>query len=51
MNQMTVQTQVDAIRQATEKALKSKESALKFLIDAGIIKDKDHHTSQKGEKK
>ena len=51
MNQVTVQTQINAIRQATEKALKSKESALKFLVDAGIVKDENRHTSQKNEKK
>jgi hypothetical protein len=39
MTQISVQTQVDAIKKATEKALQSKESAKKFLLDAGILKE------------
>ncbi len=39
MNQPDVQAQVEAIRKATEKALQSKESTLKFLKDAGILKE------------
>jgi hypothetical protein len=38
MTQIAVQTQVDAIKKATEKASESRESAMKFLVDAGIIK-------------
>lgn len=39
MTQFAVQTQVEAIQKATAKALQSKESAIKFLMDAGIIKE------------
>lgn len=52
MTQIAIQTQVEAIKKATEKALKSKESALKFLSDAGILKDeKKNTTTIKGENK
>ena len=37
MTQVAIQAQVDSIRKATENASKSKESATKFLVDAGII--------------
>jgi len=39
MTQIAINKQIEAIRQATADALKSKESALKFLKDAGIIRD------------
>jgi hypothetical protein len=39
MTQIAIQRQIEAIEQATAEALKSKESARQFLIDAGIIKD------------
>ncbi|HEY4065223.1 MAG TPA: hypothetical protein VGM30_25155 [Puia sp.] len=39
MTQIAIQQQIEAIRQATADALRSKESARQFLIDAGIIKD------------
>jgi hypothetical protein len=40
MTQVAIQTQVDAIKKATEKATQSKEAALKFITEAGIeIKD------------
>lgn len=32
-----IQEQIETIRNATEKALQSKESATQFLFDAGII--------------
>ena len=38
MTQTAIKAQVDAINKATAIASKSKESALKFLADAGIIK-------------
>ena len=38
MTQIAIKTQVDIIKKATAKALESKESALKFLTDAGILK-------------
>jgi hypothetical protein len=40
MTQTAINTQIEAIKQATQEALKSKESAHKFLVDAGIIKEK-----------
>ena len=40
MTQAAIQQQIEAIRQASAEALKSKETARQFLIDAGIIKDK-----------
>jgi hypothetical protein len=39
MAQITVQEQINAIQKVTQEALKSKEAAHKFLIDAGIIKE------------
>ena len=39
MTQTAIQLQVEAIKKATEKALESKESAMKFLVEAGIIRD------------
>jgi len=41
MTQIAIQTQIEAIKKATEKALQSKEAALKFLTDAGIIKEEE----------
>jgi len=37
MSPSAIQEQINAIKRATEKALQSKEAALKFLISAGII--------------
>jgi hypothetical protein len=52
MAQITVQEQLEAIRIATEKACQSKESARKFLRDAGIISDKEpNHKTTSGIKK
>jgi hypothetical protein len=39
MTQIAVQTQIEAIKKAGDEALKTKESARKFLVDAGIIKE------------
>lgn len=39
MNAETAQQQIEAIKRVTEEALKSKESALKLLVDAGIVKE------------
>lgn len=36
-----IQDQIDTIKKATDRAAKSKESALKFLSDAGIIEKKE----------
>jgi hypothetical protein len=40
MTQAQIQAQIDAIERVTNEALKSKETALQFLIDAGIVKPK-----------
>jgi hypothetical protein len=37
MTQISIDQQIEAIRKVTAEALKSKESALKILRDAGII--------------
>ena len=50
MTQVTIQSQVEVINKATEKAAKSKESAKKFLIDAGIIKDEKQQSKTKEKK-
>ena len=39
MTQIAIQQQIEVIRKASAEALKSKETARQFLIDAGIIKD------------
>lgn len=39
MQQESIQSQVDTIKKATEIATQTQESALKFLRDAGIIRD------------
>lgn len=39
MTQIAISQQIEAIQKATQKALKSKEAAHKFLVDAGIIKE------------
>jgi hypothetical protein len=38
MNTTTIETQVAAIKEATKMASKTKETALKFLVNAGIVK-------------
>ena len=38
MTQIAIQKQVEAIISATKEASKTKESARKFLVDAGILK-------------
>jgi hypothetical protein len=50
MTQIAIDQQIEAIRKVTTEALKSKESALKFLRDAGIIKA-EPKPKQKDEKK
>ena len=51
MTQVAINTQIEAIRIVTKEALKTKESARQFLIDAGIIKEKKematHNSSAK----
>ena len=39
MTQTAIQRQIEAIRQVSAEARRTKESARQFLIDAGIIKD------------
>ncbi len=37
MTDLAIQKQIDAIKQAAKKATQTKETAIKFLIDAGIM--------------
>jgi len=39
MTEQAVRKQIDVINRATEEGLKSKASAHKFLVDAGIVKE------------
>ena len=50
MTQIAIKTQVETIKKATEKALQSKEAALKFLTDAGIIKEEKTQKTTKEKK-
>lgn len=43
MTHIAIQTQVDAIKQVAQEVLQSKEATLKFLVDAGIIKESEPH--------
>lgn len=47
MTQIAIQSQIEAIKKATEKALKSKKSVLKFLTDAGILNEEKKTKSLK----
>ena len=38
MTDTAIQSQIATIKSATQKALASKETAIKFLMDAGILK-------------
>ena len=40
MTQFAIQTQIETIKQVTEKVLQSKEATRKFLQDAGILQPK-----------
>ena len=40
MTEQAIRKQIDVINRATEEALKSKKSAHKFLVDAGIVQEK-----------
>ena len=44
MTDIAIQKQIEAIKKANFEARKSKETARKFLLDAGIIKDKQSNT-------
>lgn len=46
MTQEAIQQQIEAIKKANAEARESKESARKFLIDAGIIQDKQNNKPQ-----
>ena len=47
MTQIAIIKQIEAIKKVTEEALKSKEAAHKFLVDAGIVKEmKDGESSK-----
>ena len=39
MTEKQIQRQIEVIHKASNEAMKSKESARQFLIDAGIIED------------
>ncbi len=39
MTEKEIEEQIEIIRKASDEAMKSKESARQFLIDAGIIED------------
>lgn len=45
MTDFAINEQLSAIKKATDNALKSKEAALKFLQDAGIVRDKSNQTA------
>lgn len=42
MYRTTVEEAIKTIKIATKEALKSKESAVKFLFDAGIMREKEY---------
>lgn len=42
MTQIAINKQIEAIKIVTQEALKTKQSALKFLIDAGIVEKNNH---------
>ena len=51
MTQVTAQAQIKAIQKAQEKSTQSKESALKFLKEAGIISDDKNESKPKSSTK
>jgi hypothetical protein len=53
MSQNTIKIQIDAIHKATAQATKSRESAIHFLINSGIIQNlpKANATSSISKKK
>ena len=46
MTDIAIKQQIETIKQATQEALKTKESALRFLIDAGIIRNEKYSSLQ-----
>jgi hypothetical protein len=51
MTQIAINEQIEAIKKVTQEALKSPETALKFLIDAGIVRDQVATTLKPAEEK
>ena len=51
MTQIAINQQIEAIRKVTTEALKSPETALKFLIDAGIVKEPTANTQKPSDEK
>ena len=51
MTQIAIDQQIEAIKKVTQEALKTPETALKFLIDAGIVKAKPAASLQAAEEK
>ena len=51
MTQIAIQEQIAAIKKATDKAIESKESAKKFLVEAGILTDNPKSTFSDKKKK
>jgi hypothetical protein len=47
MSPTAIQHQIEAIQRITAEALKSKESAKKILVDAGIMKDESKKDAKK----
>lgn len=47
MTQIAVKVQIEAIQKAKQKAIQSKETALQFLVDAGIIDTKNTSSKKK----
>ena len=47
MTEIAAQAQIKAIEKAQQKATQSKESALKFLRDAGIIQEDKSNSKAK----
>jgi hypothetical protein len=40
-NYPTIQEQIEAVKKATENALRSKEASRHFLVQAGILKEQE----------
>ena len=51
MTDFAIQEQIEAIKKATDKAAQSKEAALKFLADAGIIEIQEKSENRNKKKK
>ncbi len=45
--QQQIQEQINALRAATEKATESKEAAIRYLVSAGIIDEKEKRELEK----